>query len=168
MVFSITLDANGKELFRNPLPKGKRPRCGFWRAVDGNFYKRLNDPRCITDEEARQIHLKRIEEEFVEKYGAVEITRVRFGLDKTKVFRSPVRISPEEIQMKAGNFILGINDSNITLGSVAFPSKPDIPGLERRSRYARILLNTKEKCISIWDTNTTKVCPDIVILEALK
>jgi hypothetical protein len=46
-MFCIILDKDGKEISREQKPKRWCPRNGFWRARDGNFYKRLGDPRII-------------------------------------------------------------------------------------------------------------------------
>ena len=48
-MFCITLDKDGKEIAREQKPKRWCPRNGFQRGKDGNFYKKLGDPRIIPD-----------------------------------------------------------------------------------------------------------------------
>lgn len=61
-MFWITLDKEGKELFREPKPKRCCPRNGFQKYPDGNFYKILGDPRNIFDIEKKAELLKQQEE----------------------------------------------------------------------------------------------------------
>lgn len=54
----ITLDKDGKESSREEKPKRWVPRNGFQKGADGNFYKKLGDPRNITDQEIRAFLLE--------------------------------------------------------------------------------------------------------------
>jgi hypothetical protein len=68
-MYCITINADGQEVSRTPKPKRWSPRNGFQKKADGNFYKVLGDPRCISDQEIKKALLekKRLAEEAEER-----------------------------------------------------------------------------------------------------
>jgi hypothetical protein len=48
-MFAITMDTEMNEVGRFELEHSKYPRNGYEKNKDGNFYKFIGDPRCITD-----------------------------------------------------------------------------------------------------------------------
>ncbi len=168
MNYCITTDQDGKELHRIPLAKNTKPRCGFERAANGNYYKRLKDPRCITDEEKRIELRKQREKEFMEKYGVVVIDRPKFGFSDTKVFKARIAVDPTNLQACMQNYAYDLDGGRAILKDPQLIYKLDYHGLDRRMKYAKIILDMNQKSIEIWDINNTKECPDMVILEALK
>lgn len=53
-MFCITFDIDGNVVSKEEKPKRWKPRNGFQRGDDGNFYKQLGDPRNISDIEAAE------------------------------------------------------------------------------------------------------------------
>ncbi len=94
-MFAITKDQEGKELSRLELTTASQlPTNGFEKNEDGNFYKIMDDPRCITD-----ILAKKLEEEVKkEEIARTEtVSSIRPLLDSIKDLK-PKYVSSMEVR----------------------------------------------------------------------
>jgi hypothetical protein len=179
MPFCITANREGQELYREEKPKRWVPKDGWMRGYDGNFYKYLGSPYCISSVEAVEA-IKRKEQEAQEAKEQEEAkaneppiipvqyetgynteTNIHWLVGKTKPTYSEIFRSIDwKTQTRSGE--------KITFEKV-FLKEPifKIAFISGIKYFHKMELDYKEQLIRLWDKHSPKNPPDYIIAEGL-
>ena len=168
MPFCITLDKNGKEVFRESTLSRVYPKDGWERKKDGNFYKKLDDPRCISFQQKKLaivqqqkkpevIPIKIVEEDETQNFTPLDFSN-------TKIAKTPTTI--EMILFSAYNYGKTEQNGIIYLHSPCMSGTCGLSELNLQS-YAKIAICKLTKDVKVWFTNKQKTLPDLYILNAI-
>jgi hypothetical protein len=180
----ITLNKENQALYQEDFPAHYRPKNGFEHRADGNYYKRLGDPRNITDEERkrkllaekREIPICNNAEQPKRVPTSFSTESIRPGKydssddsGDTKELQAEQRITIEQLkEWTHGAAWVYQKDNVVTMYGPQMLSSCGLKELERRSFFAIIKLDTVAKTISLWDTNPNRLRPNTLLTDALQ
>lgn len=167
MIKCTILNRDGEVHDLKEYPKRYRPRDGWERLKNGNFIKRLDDPRSITSKE---------------RIAALERIKKRKMLPEPKIVdastlvklshKDPTTVYPSK-RITLQSFLAGFKPNKISSGGIAIVMdwvhrlKIDIPGV-KENYFKRIIIQVKANKISMWLDNSKTIGPDYVIFDFLK
>ena len=149
MIYCITFDEEGNEVLREEKPKRYVPRKGFSRGPDGNFYKQLGSPACISDKKPTEEFKKPSEE--TKTNVEVEVKRPNMG---THVLTSPKMSSYKNFKRNIAWAGFIKSTSVHTFKNVWFYQSNffDIPLLKDMRSFAEVAIDLKLNVVKMWKT----------------
>ncbi len=166
-MFCITLDKEGKEAFREQKPKRYRPRNGFEKRKDGNFYKQLGDPRCITDVEKKRALLeeaaRRTDPLIVRNSPA---PREQGSTILLKVPDKKINLTVFLSRIKWETKAYATNGTDFTFGDARIQTMIGVPEVDMLPKIKKIQILASHNTIRFWKTYETGE-PDYILIGAI-
>ena len=191
-MWCITFDIDGNVVSKEQKPKRWRPRNGFQRGDDGNFYKQLGDPRNISDIEAAEAIKAREEEERKQREKEAQSKKVEQVIEdqvqrvrdlRYKSTEKPIgtqvcrcdpqwRVTPEELHESVfwrgmsrspNNKFIAYRECNIWV-------KWGVPHLDAVEKFQRIEVHINKNQVKFWTRHYVPgdETPDFVLVDGLK
>lgn len=171
----ITLDETRKEQNREEKKKGFIPRNGWQRGYDGNFYRIINDPRCISEveylENAEKLKKENEEKEKREKDRAKNSERQIQHFNKK--YTQIIRLEGQK-KFFLSEFKAGVNWRCMVSGlggrtefeKASLKSYIKIPHIPEMAEFDKIEILEKSNIVKFW-LKGNKQWPDYVLAQGL-
>jgi hypothetical protein len=168
MPLCIIFDADGNEISREQKPKRYIPKGGFYRCVDGNFYKQLTDSFCISDKEEKQ---RKVLEEALKQntQAVVEEFNKTHPKNSVKVLMSKGLKSYKEFKKNIiwSSFTKSTDIHTYYKAKFITENFFGIPELNGKNEFAKVMIDFKGCLVKMWETKLENPCPDYVITLSL-
>lgn len=175
MPFAITLNGDGTEAFREECDKASFPKNGFERRGDGNFYKQLGDPRCISDTIKKdEIEAKNFSGDLV-KIDSADGVDLSYAmkpdesnycqLDEINYLVAPEQLSYDLVlQGCRPNEYEYSHKSKTSIYNATLSSNFGLKELKLHDVYAKIEVCPRDNEVRFWFANPNKNSPDLIVL----
>lgn len=161
----IVLDRAGRQVSIDPNPKNK---CGYEKSPDGNFYKSLTDPRCITLKEKRAEIKALKEQEKIVKENAITAKADFKGPTTTTRYQCANSSTQAELEKCISKVRTTWYKDKVIFEDCEIRIQiPTLLMAARGSKWHKVELDKFKGEVSFWKPNNRSDIPDMVLQKAI-